>query len=97
MRKLNVLKRIYDFMKDKNVAWYKKLFILLPVIYLIVPFDFVTDFIPVVGQLDDIAVFVVLWPFLKKMMDKYQSEEKDEVNIDNSESINLEKDDYDVE
>jgi uncharacterized membrane protein YkvA (DUF1232 family) len=97
MRKLSVFKRVYNFMTDKNVVWYKKLFLLLPIIYLILPFDFVTDFIPVAGQLDDIAVFVVLWPFLKRMMDKYQSEHKNDENIDNSESINLDKDDYDVE
>ena len=97
MRILSVLMRVYNFLKDKNVVWYKKLFLLLPVIYLIIPFDFVGDFIPVAGQVDDIAVFVVLWPFLKRMMDKYQSEQKEEENIDNSDSINLDKDDYDVE
>ena len=97
MRFLQKIIRIVHFFRDENVDWYKKLLFAIPLIYLIVPYDFIGDFFPVVGQLDDIAVFVVMWPFLKSMMDNYQGPtSKDEDNIDESDSINLNKDDYDI-
>jgi uncharacterized membrane protein YkvA (DUF1232 family) len=97
MRFLQKFIRIIHFFRDENVAWYKKLLFAIPLIYLIVPYDFVGDFFPVAGQLDDIAVFVVMWPFLKSMMDNYQGPTSDdEDNKDKSDSINLNKDDYDI-
>ncbi|MFO7814453.1 MAG: DUF1232 domain-containing protein [Halanaerobiales bacterium] len=95
---LRKLIKIIQFFKDEKVPWYKKLFFAVPLIYLIIPYDFIGDFIPGLGQLDDIAVFVVMWPFLKNMMNKYSGvNDKEEESIDKSDSIDLDQDDYDVE
>lgn len=98
MRLLSKLVKVMRFFKDSSVPWYKKLFLAFPLIYLIIPYDFIGDFIPGLGQVDDIAVFIVMWPFLRNMMDKYSGDNnKEEETIDKSDSIDLDKDDYDVE
>lgn len=98
MRFISKIVKVIQFFKDNNVPWYKKIFFAFPLIYLIVPYDFIGDFIPGLGQIDDIAVFVVMWPFLKNMMNQYSGDsDKEEKTIDKSDSIDLDKDDYDVE
>ncbi|MCF8001923.1 MAG: DUF1232 domain-containing protein [Halanaerobiales bacterium] len=98
MRLLSKLVKMFRFLKDNNVPWYKKLFLTLPLIYLIIPYDFMGDFFPGLGQVDDLAVFIIMWPFLKNMMNKYSAADNEkEDSIDKSDSIDLDKDDYDVE
>lgn len=98
MKLLQKVIRIIQFFRDKNVPFHKKLLLALPLIYLIIPYDFIGDFIPVIGQLDDIAVFVIMWPFLSSMMNKYEGpEDIEKDNIDKSDSINLNKNDYEID
>ena len=98
MRLLSKLVKVMHFLKDNSVPWYKKLFLVLPLIYLIIPYDFIGDFFPGLGQVDDIVVFIVMWPFLRNMMGKYSGESnEEEETVDKSDSIDLDKDDYDVE
>ena len=98
MRLLSKLVKVIQFLKDNSVPWYKKLFLVLPLIYLIIPYDFIGDFFPGLGQVDDIVVFIVMWPFLRNMMGKYSGDNnEEEETIDKSDSIDLDKDDYDVE
>ena len=98
MRLLSKLVKVMRFLKDNSVPWYKKLFLVLPLIYLIIPYDFIGDFFPGLGQVDDIVVFIVMWPFLRNMMGKYSGDNnEEEETIDKSDSIDLDKDDYDVE
>jgi uncharacterized membrane protein YkvA (DUF1232 family) len=44
---------------DSRVPWPAKLTLVLLVGYLALPFDLIPDFLPVIGQLDDIAVVVL--------------------------------------
>ncbi|HKL13341.1 MAG TPA: DUF1232 domain-containing protein [Halanaerobiales bacterium] len=97
MRLLQKVIRIIRFFRDKNVPFHKKFLLALPLIYLVIPYDFIGDFLPFLGQLDDIAVFVIMWPFLSSMMNEYQKTDNDsKENIDKSDSIDLNKNDYEI-
>jgi uncharacterized membrane protein YkvA (DUF1232 family) len=87
---------IIRMMKDSDVKISKKALFLVPLAYLIFPFDLVGDFFPLLGQIDDIAVFVLMWPFLKKTLNKYQSGDP-EVEKVKKDPDAIDIDDYTVE
>ncbi|SIQ80936.1 YkvA family protein [Halanaerobium kushneri] len=87
---------IIRLLKDSDVKLSKKALFLVPVAYLIFPFDLVGDFFPLLGQLDDIAVFILMWPFLRNILNKYQSGDPEvEKTKKDPEAIDI--DDYTVE
>lgn len=47
-------------LKHPQTPWLAKLFLGLAVGYLLLPFDLIPDFIPVVGQLDDVVIIPAL-------------------------------------
>jgi len=47
-------------LKHPQTPWPAKLFLGLAVGYLLLPFDLIPDFIPVIGQLDDIVIVPLL-------------------------------------
>ena len=47
-------------LKHPKTPWLAKLFLGLAVAYLLLPFDLIPDFIPVLGQLDEIIIIPVL-------------------------------------
>lgn len=47
-------------LKHPQTPWVAKLFLGLAVGYLLLPFDLIPDFIPVIGQLDDVVIIPVL-------------------------------------
>lgn len=71
---------------DWEVPWYAKFIpILLFIVYLFLPIDLITDFIPVIGLIDDAAVFagcsyllVKLTP--TKILNKYLSQNDNHTN-----------------
>ncbi|MFW5787012.1 MAG: YkvA family protein [Halanaerobiales bacterium] len=99
MRILQTVFKLIKYMTDKNVSLGKKLLFLLPVAYFIFPYDLVFDFFPLVGQLDDIAVLVVIWPFLKKFLSEYDPgenrEDKGKKKKDEK-TVEIGPDDYEV-
>lgn len=42
--------------KDPRVSWYAKLFTIVVVAYAFSPIDFIPDFIPVLGYIDDLII-----------------------------------------
>ncbi|MDL1900470.1 DUF1232 domain-containing protein [Anaerolineae bacterium CFX9] len=46
----------FRLLRDRRVAWWMKLVGAAPFLYVILPFDLIPDFIPVLGQLDDVAI-----------------------------------------
>ena len=59
-KKVKILKRdvyaLYLAFKDKRVPWYTKAFIICIVGYALSPIDFIPDFIPVLGYVDDLII-----------------------------------------
>ena len=47
-------------LKHPDTSWIAKIFLGLAVGYLLLPFDLIPDFIPVLGQLDDVVIIPVL-------------------------------------
>ena len=47
-------------LKHPKTPWLAKLFLGLAIGYLLLPFDLIPDFIPVLGQLDEIIIIPVL-------------------------------------
>lgn len=71
-----MLKRIkltIQYLKDKEVSFFKKLLIVGSLLYLIFPVDIVPDFIIGLGILDDITVLSFVWLALKSELDEYGS------------------------
>lgn len=92
--------KIIKFLRDSEVDFSKKLLFLVPFIYLIFPFDLIGDFFPLAGQLDDVAVFVVMWPILKNLLSKYQSSNNSNKSFKkkkDDKTVDINKDDYKVE
>lgn len=58
------LKKEFDVyrlvLKHPETPWVAKCFLGLAVGYLLLPFDLIPDFIPVIGQLDDVVIIPVL-------------------------------------
>ena len=61
--------------KDKKTPWYAKLFALLTVVYALSPIDFIPDFIPVLGYLDDLIILPALVALTIKFIPKDTLEE----------------------
>jgi len=47
-------------LKHPQTPWLAKAFLGLAIGYLLLPFDLIPDFIPVLGQLDDVIIIPVL-------------------------------------
>lgn len=50
---------VYYLIRDPEVPFYLKLLPFSAVVYLLFPFDLLTDFAPIIGQLDDITALLV--------------------------------------
>jgi uncharacterized membrane protein YkvA (DUF1232 family) len=50
---------VYYLLRDPEVPFYLKLLPFTAVVYFLFPFDLVTDFAPIIGQLDDITALLV--------------------------------------
>ena len=51
---------VFLALKDKKTPWYAKLLAALTVAYALSPIDFIPDFIPVLGYLDDLIILPLL-------------------------------------
>ncbi len=61
---------LYLACRDPRVPWYTKAIVAIILGYVLSPIDIIPDFIPVLGQLDDIAVVRAGLFFLRKMIPK---------------------------
>jgi uncharacterized membrane protein YkvA (DUF1232 family) len=51
---------VWRLLRDQRVSWGAKILPILGIIYLVVPVDLVPGFIPVLGQLDDLAILMLV-------------------------------------
>ena len=61
---------VFLALKDKKTPWYAKLFAALTVAYALSPIDFIPDFIPVLGYLDDLILLPLLVALTVKFIPK---------------------------
>lgn len=57
--------------RHPNTPWVSKLLLGLALGYLLLPFDLIPDFIPVLGQLDDVVIIPLLIYFAMKLTPKW--------------------------
>jgi uncharacterized membrane protein YkvA (DUF1232 family) len=53
------IKLVWRLMKDKRVPFYLKAIPLIVALYLLMPFDLIPGFIPIIGQLDDLSILLL--------------------------------------
>ncbi len=72
------------YVRSARVARWKKLMGVLAVAYAILPIDFIPDFVPVLGWLDDIGFLTVAFGFIARDMARHskQPQPPGEVVID---------------
>jgi len=56
--------------RDPRVPWYVKALIVLTIGYAICPIDLIPDFIPVLGQIDDLVIIPALIALIVKLVPK---------------------------
>jgi uncharacterized membrane protein YkvA (DUF1232 family) len=66
---------VRDVMRDKRVPWWSKLIAGALVVYLASPIDLIPDFIPVLGQLDDLAMALIVGGLLLRSVPREVIEE----------------------
>ena len=77
LKTLQEIRLVWALMRDPRVPGYLKLLPGFFLVYLLVPFDLVPGFIPVLGQLDDIALLLLLVPlFIRLAPDELVEEYK---------------------
>ena len=87
MKRLSYLpswKGIWAYLLDKHSAKLPKIFLILALLYLVFPFDFIPDLAAIVGWLDDLGLnLLALWYVLKTANDyELKSEGKKKVDYE---------------
>lgn len=90
------LGKLIAFLRDNEVKISKKLLFFLPVAYFLFPFDLIHDYIPVLGQLDDLTLFLLMLPVFKKILDAYEVKKEGIRKKGEGKTVDLESDDYEV-
>ena len=73
---------VFLVLKDKKTPWYAKFFAALTVVYALSPIDFIPDFIPLLGYLDDLIILPLLVALTikfipKDVFDEYRKQAQD--------------------
>jgi len=95
------LLKIIRYLMANDVEFSKKLLFFVPILYLLLPFDLIGDFFPLAGQLDDVAVFVLMWPILKSLLSNYfdngYNDSPGQSKKKYKDAIDIDEEDYEVE
>jgi len=65
----------YRLLRDPRVPLWAKVIPFLPLIYLLSPIDILPDFIPVIGQLDDLTLMIAGMRLFESMIPEYIAHE----------------------
>lgn len=75
---INEIKLFISIIKDyingnyKEVPFWTIGAITFSLLYLLSPIDFIPDFIPIIGYIDDVLILTTCYKMIKKDMDKYR-------------------------
>lgn len=64
-----------NILKDPRTPLFPKILLTLAIGYLLMPFDLIPDFIPVIGQIDDIVIVPLLFFIAIKLIPKNITDE----------------------
>ncbi len=67
---LQKLRYYYLILTDRQTPWYVKLILTVGLLYIIVPMDFLSDTIPLLGWLDDLAIVSFVVAFALRLVPK---------------------------
>jgi len=81
---------IFLALKRKDTPFIAKLFALITITYALSPIDFIPDFIPIIGYLDDLVILPLLISLTIKVIPKNIIEEC-EKGIEKKENLRLKK------
>ena len=71
---------LWRLFRDSRVHWLWKLIPIGGIVYVLFPFDFLPDLAPVLGQIDDLGIFVgSLWLFMELCPDDVVKEHWDDL------------------
>ena len=70
-----IFNMLWDYIKGdyKDLSVSGLITIIFAVLYLIFPLDFIPDFIPIGGQMDDILIMSIAYMMLDKDIEKYKN------------------------
>ena len=54
----NFVRLYWRLFRDQRVSRFPKALLILTAAYIVMPFDFLPDYIPVLGQIDDLVLFL---------------------------------------
>jgi len=80
------IKLLLRYIRDREVSIFKKLLILIGLLYLVFPMDIVPDFLIGIGILDDAAVLLFVWNAIRNELTEYSKKFSD---IDDSKVIEV--------
>lgn len=63
--------------RDKNAPWYTKAVAIAALLYVIIPFDVLPDFIPYLGLSDDVVAVAMGVSYLGIALNKYKRKKKE--------------------
>ena len=66
--------RFLRYLKDPKAPLLPKLFVLLSIVYVVVPADLIPDLIPIVGWLDDAGLVTTAIGWMWASLNRYEAE-----------------------
>jgi uncharacterized membrane protein YkvA (DUF1232 family) len=75
VRRIGYARALVRYFRDDQASFFGKLFVVLSVVYVVMPIDAIPDFAPVVGWLDDLGVATVAFAFLARVLGKYRADD----------------------
>jgi uncharacterized membrane protein YkvA (DUF1232 family) len=62
----------FRFMADRRASFFGKMWVLLAIAYVVMPFDVIPDIAPVIGWLDDLGVVAMTLAYLSRVLQPYR-------------------------
>ncbi|MCC7439912.1 MAG: DUF1232 domain-containing protein [Armatimonadetes bacterium] len=68
---LSRLRKLPAYFADRSIPFWKKAGVVVGLLYVISPVDAVSDFLPIIGWLDDLGVLTAMYFWLMRELGEY--------------------------
>ena len=72
--KIGHIAAVARFFRDPSASLVGKVFVLMAMAYVVLPFDAIPDVVPVVGWLDDLGVLGLAMAYMTRVIGRYREE-----------------------